>query len=167
MCTLTWIFSHRWMWMQLFHPNTQALYLFSSATSASNNKYSVSSEAARLISIQQIFDHRSEKIASLEECKFFPCHSLMFSFYTSNLTDAKKTKCHTPGKNIKSLFPACVNLLLYKIEWIVSAKHFLMTEQNRNRLLVPLICLFEREPCSLCNPKCNNCDMIFGQYGMK
>lgn len=40
------------------------MYLFSSPTSASNNKYSVSNEAAHLISIQQILDH------SLEDYKF-------------------------------------------------------------------------------------------------
>lgn len=93
------------------------MYLFSSPTSASNNKYSVSNEAAHLISIQQILDH------SLEDYKFRRMQVLHMSqlnvfillAYSSNLSDAKKTKCHTPGKK-KSLFPTCVHLLLYKSE---------------------------------------------------
>lgn len=75
--------------------------------------------------------------------------------HSSNLSDAKKSKCHTLGKK-KSLFPACVFL------------HFLMNEQNRELISSTDMSVGKsRAVPAILNARVKKCNMIFGQYGIK
>lgn len=154
MWALTWILFHRWMWMQVFHTHEPCIYFPTQLQDQTINI--LSNKAACLIYIWQILDHKWQKNARASHvtawCFHFACLPFQsFSYKDDTMSHARKKK--------KSLFPACDNLLPYKIKWIVSFQHFLINEQKRESLFCPLICLFGGEPCSCCNLKYKSKEM--------
>lgn len=135
--------------------HTRALYLFSSRTSASNNKYSVSNKAARLISIQQILDHKWHIVSKNASSSHVTAESFHFACSLFQFVRCKEVKMSHARKK-KSLFPACVFL------------HFLMNEQNRELISSTDMSVGKsRAVPAILNARVKKCNMIFGQYGIK